>query len=53
MNVQRDPDAILAAWLEDGPRAAPRRHEARDRGHHPNHPSIAAPDVGAVEGSRT
>ena len=27
MTVQRDPDAILAAWLEEGPDRAPRRHE--------------------------
>ena len=49
MTVQRDPDAILAAWLEDGPDPAPRGHEARDRGDHPNHPSVAAADVAAVE----
>ena len=37
MNVQRDPDAILAAWLEEGPNAPPRANEASDRGQHPNH----------------
>ena len=49
MTVQRDPDAILAAWLEEGPDPAPRGHEAGDRRNHPNHPSNAAPDVAAVE----
>ena len=49
MTAQRDPDAILAAWLEDGPARLPDADEAGDRGDHPNDPSIAAPDVGAVE----
>ena len=50
MTVKRDPDAILAAWLEEGPTALPeptRRAIAVD---HPNHHSTAASALGAAEG---
>ena len=51
MNVQRDPDPILAAWLHEGPTRLPDADAAGDRGIHPNHPSIAASELVAVEGS--
>ena len=31
MTVQRDPDAILAAWLEEGPTGSPRPRGGRSR----------------------
>ena len=31
MTVQRDPDAILAAWLEEGPNRLPEPRGARSR----------------------
>ena len=38
MTVQRDPDAIIAAWLDDGPTGFPSRHAASDRGRPPEPP---------------
>ena len=42
MNAARDPDAILAAWLDDGPSGSP-SHAPLDRGDHPNDPSTRRP----------
>ena len=51
MNVTRDPDAILAAWLEEGPTALPEPTRRAIAVVHPNHPIDAASDVVAVEDS--
>ena len=42
MNVQHDPDAILAAWLDEGPTGS-RVDSTRDRGQHSNDQSAATP----------
>jgi hypothetical protein len=52
MNVKRDPDAILAAWLDEGPTRLPDAHATGDRGLHPNDTSIAASEMAAVDGIR-
>ena len=49
MNVERDPDAILAAWLEQGPDRPPRTDATVDRGQHSNHDSTTASDLDAAE----
>ena len=51
MNIQRDPDLDPRRMAPRGPDPAPRYDAAGDRGNHPNHPSIAAPEMDAVEGS--
>ena len=51
MNVQRDPDAILAAWLDEGPTRLPEPTRRAIAVIHPNHQSNAAPELVAVEGS--
>ena len=50
MNVQRDPDAILTAWLHEGPTGSPMRRDGRSR-YPPEPPVNRGFRLAAVEGS--
>ena len=52
MTVQRDPDAILAAWLEEGPTGLPEPTRRAIAVEHPNHQPTTASALDAVEETR-
>ena len=49
MTTPRDPDEILAAWLDDGPDSAPRPDPPSDRRRPSDHHPTPARDRRAME----